>query len=529
MFRARGLIAFASVVSAALVAPLLLPTAASAAVSDLTVTPQLVVGGFVSPIAVTDDGTGRWFVGEQRGTVRMVVGGVVQPGNFMDVQSVVKDGGEQGLLSIAFSPNFQTDHRLYYTYTDNNDDVVLATVTALTASSTSVNSATVHNLITVSHPQTNHNGGSIFFGTNGLMFVSMGDGGGGGDPNNVAGNLSNPLGKLLRIDVSGTCPNTSPWYCVPAGNPYNDGDGVAETTDLIYASGLRNPWKTSIDRSTGQIWIGDVGQGAFEEIDVFPQTTAGLDFGWSCKEGNQFTGYTPDRCGSRTLTAPVAVLSHDAGPLQSFAFIGGYVYRGSDYPDMQGVYLSGDYVTGGLFAYGNGTLARVGSLTHLSSFGETASGELLAVSLDGGLYRIAGTAPGAGTGDSSVGPGAGSSTVGSSDGNSSSAAGSGSSSGAPSTATSLPAQTPARHCVRVPKRLKTATQIKVTKAHCRTASGSRIKTKLTAKPRGSARLLRTSSGVFLVAQSKHFSVTITWTAPASAGRSAFVTSKTLSR
>ena len=326
---------------------------------------RLVADGLDSPlgIASTPSEPDRLYIVEQPGLVRVVEDGKLLPQPFLDVEDQVVSGGEQGLLSLAFDPEYESTRLFYVDYTDTNGDTRVVEYEA-------GDSATVkrRELLFVDQPYANHNGGQLAFGPDGRLYVGMGDGGSGGDPENRAQNLDEKLGKLLSLDV--------------------DPD-VREKDWTIEGYGLRNPWRFSFDRETGDLWIGDVGQGSWEEIDYTPSGSPGLEnYGWNVYEGTHvFEDKDPNPAGH--LVMPVYEYSHDEG----CSVTGGYVYRGERVPSAAGRYFFGDFCSGTVWSFVlEGDKARdvqkAGRIDQLSSFGEDAAGELYAVSLDGKLYEL---------------------------------------------------------------------------------------------------------------------------------------------
>ena len=361
---------------------------APAPVSRLRVVPSLVLSELVSPVLVRSaaDGTSRLFVVEQAGRVRSVVGRKVT-GTFLDIRSIVASGGERGLLGLAFAPDFATSHLLWVTYTRADGALVLARFTAPSATAGAVLASSRRTVLVVPHPGAeNHNGGDIAFGPDGYLYLGTGDGGGGGDPAGNGQNLHYLLGKMLRIDVR--C--SGHLYCVPATNPY-----IASATARheIWMSGLRNPWRWSFDTNGAQ-WIGDVGQDAYEEVDLIPAGTgARRNLGWSCREGKHI--FNASRCKPGVAyTSPVVELCHpDSVPgcpsaRAAEALIGGYVYRGATFPAAEGTYVLGDYVTGRVWPLRSGVLGVPTPLSGVSGFGLQDDRELYAVTLSGQLYRL---------------------------------------------------------------------------------------------------------------------------------------------
>ncbi len=326
-----------------------------------------VVNGFDAPVDVTSapgDPTTLYVV-EQPGVIKIVKNGSVT-GTFLDIRSRVKSGGEQGLLSIAFHPQYATNHRFYVDYTDTRGDT---RVVEFRSSNGVGQPATARQLLFVDQPYDNHNGGQLEFDRHGYLYVGMGDGGSGGDPENRSQNLKSRLGKLLRI------------------NPTRAG-----STWQIVAFGLRNPWRFTFDRKTGNLWIGDVGQGDWEEVDYRSAARVGrlANYGWPRYEGKSVYDGNKPLTRKGDMISPVVVYSHSDG----CSITGGYVYRGTAVPAAAGRYFYGDYCSGTIWSFkaGNGRLSapRVeGKIDGLSSFGEDGNGELYAVSVNNGsLYKL---------------------------------------------------------------------------------------------------------------------------------------------
>jgi glucose/arabinose dehydrogenase len=285
--------------------------------------------------------------------VTAIRGGQVDPTPVLDLTGQVSTGGEQGLLGLVFAPD---GSHLYVNYTDTAGDTHIV---EYAMSGGVANPATRHEIFFVKQPFANHNGGNLVFGPDGLLWVGLGDGGSGGDPNNNAQNPATPLGKMLRMDA--------------ATGQYS-----------IWAMGLRNPWRYSFDRATGSLWIGDVGQDMWEEVDFAAGVQpGGLNFGWSRFEGNHL--YNASRSAPGAVP-PVYEYSHGGGVC---AVTGGYVYRGTRIANMNGVYLFADFCVGHVMGMVNGQVRDLGMVApNLASFGEDLSGELYALSLSGGVYRI---------------------------------------------------------------------------------------------------------------------------------------------
>ncbi len=341
---------------------------------------RLVADGFEQPVYLTHagDGSGRLFVVERAGKVRVIQNGAVQPNPFLDITGPVQSKGqEQGLLSLAFHPNFPQDRRVYVDYTNNKGDTVIARYQT-TPDLRAIDPATGQILLTIAQPYPNHNGGGLLFGPDGYLYIGTGDGGLANDPHENAQNPAALLGKMLRISVDFGEP-----YTVPADNPFvNDPAFRPE----VWALGLRNPWRFSFDRLTGDMFIADVGQNKYEEINFEAAgSPGGLNFGWDVMEG--FHCFQADTCRQDGLTLPVAEYDHSLG----CSVTGGYVYRGAGVPALQGVYLYADYCSGRVWALRSGEKEPVQVLEsglNVSSFGEDEAGELYLIDLKGGIYQV---------------------------------------------------------------------------------------------------------------------------------------------
>jgi glucose/arabinose dehydrogenase len=352
-----------------------------------------VASGLSNPVFITDagDGSGRLFIVEQVGRIRILKAGKLLATPFLDIRSLVASGGERGLLSVAFHPQFKENGAFVvnYTRTSSNPalagDTVIARYTANSPTADVANRNSGQTLLTITQPQANHNGGLVMFGPDGFLYVGMGDGGAGGDvgighaPEGNGQSLTTLLGKMLRIQVGPTGP-----YTVPAGNP-SLGTGARRE---IWAYGLRNPWRFSFDRATKDLYIADVGQNAYEEIDFQPAAAkGGTNYGWPVWEGNHRFRLGAARSAD---TKPIAEYSHAGG---ACSVTGGYVYRGARIPALSGFYIFGDYCNGRLW-----TLVRFGGAWRLSalrdtsysisSFGEDEAGELYLVDHNGSVYRF---------------------------------------------------------------------------------------------------------------------------------------------
>ena len=280
-----------------------------------------VINGLANPVAITHagDGSGRLFITEQGGRILIYDGSGVLPVPFLDVSALLLTSGERGLLSVAFHPNYASNGYFYVNYTNTGGHTVIARYT-VSNDPNLADPASALTVLTIVQPYPNHNGGQLQFGPDGFLYIGMGDGGSGGDPNNYAQDPDSLLGKMLRIAVDGDVP-----YSVPLDNPFVSDEQVR---DEIWALGLRNPWRFSFDRSTGDLFIGDVGQRDWEEIDYQPvSSTGGENYGWRLMEGNNC--FNPStNCNDGSLTLPVLEYGHDLG----CSVTGGYRYRGKDKP-----------------------------------------------------------------------------------------------------------------------------------------------------------------------------------------------------
>lgn len=348
--------------------------------------PEAIPGG---PLAITHagDGSGRVFVAAKDGRVWILRDGVRSADPFLDIADLVSDGGEQGLLGLAFHPDFPADPRVFVDYTDRGGDTVVAWFRVPSADADAVDPGSRTVVTEIEQPFANHNGGAIAFGPDGYLYVALGDGGGAGDPADRARRLDTLLGKILRLDVDAD--PLSPGYAIPDGNPFG---GVARARPEIWLSGLRNPWRMAFDRATGDLWFGDVGQGDWEEVDVARAGVGGLDFGWDRMEGSHC--YEPARDCDRTgLVLPVTEYGHPEG----CTIIGGVVYRGLEFPILRGGYLFADYCSGRMWAVaavddGPVEPVRVGTAgPGVVAFGEDEQGEVLVANLDGTLSRVTAT------------------------------------------------------------------------------------------------------------------------------------------
>ena len=345
---------------------------------------EQLAGGLDSPVFATHagDGSGRLFVVEKPGRIVVLGPDGQSQGVFLDLRDRVgSSSSEQGLLGLAFHPQFVDTGRLFVYYTDKNGDTVISRFQANDERSAADPASEVV-LLTQEQPASNHNGGMLAFGPDNMLYAGLGDGGRAGDPWGNGQSLDTLLGKLLRIDVDGDQP-----VAVPADNPFAGQEGAKGE---IWAYGLRNPWRFSFDRATGDLWIGDVGQNQWEEIDYQPAASVGGEnYGWDLMEGTHC--YDADTCDQSGLVLPVAEYAHgDNG----CSVTGGYVYRGTAEPSLQGAYFYGDYCSGRIWGLARDASGEwqsnelLDTALQISSFGETEDGEVLVVDLDGTLYRL---------------------------------------------------------------------------------------------------------------------------------------------
>ncbi len=352
---------------------------AAPAGGHLTLTP--VASGLESPLYLTaPSGDPRLFIVEQPGRIRIVKDGRLLPVPFLDITARVGGGGERGLLSVAFHPDFRTNGRFYVDYTDRRGDTRVERYTVRPGTDVA-DTGSASLVLGVDQPFANHNGGLVMFGPDGMLYVGMGDGGSAGDPFGNGQKRTTLLGKLLRIDVDRDAP-----YAIPPGNPFVGRTGARPE---IWATGLRNPWRFAFDRAAGLLYIADVGQGSWEEVDVTPATQGGLNYGWRSMEGAHcFLLFLCHRSG---FVLPVLEYDHTQG----CSIIGGYVYHGARIPWVAGHYFYSDYCTGFLrsFRFVNGAVTdrrtwAVPPIGAVLSFGEDAVGELYLLSSNGTVYRV---------------------------------------------------------------------------------------------------------------------------------------------
>lgn len=345
---------------------------------------QSVASGLSNPVALTHagDGSGRLFFTLQEGLILIFDGARILPTPFLDIRSQVSCCGEQGLLSVAFQPDYASNGFFFVNYTNRAGHTIIARY-QVSEDPNIANFRSRRTVLKVHQPFPNHNGGQLQFGPDGYLYIGLGDGGSGGDPGNRAQKPKSLLGKMLRVDV-----NRRSRYAIPPSNPFVGGRGVRRE---IWASGLRNPWRFSFDRFTGDLYIADVGQNAWEEVNYQPSAgQGGENYGWRLMEGNHCFNPASD-CDDGTLVPPIVEYDHTLG----CSVTGGYVYRGSLVPALFGTYLFGDFCTGVIwgtrFDQATGWTTTVLHDTNftISTFGEDQEGELYVADYGTGtIYRI---------------------------------------------------------------------------------------------------------------------------------------------
>jgi glucose/arabinose dehydrogenase len=354
----------------------------------LTASLQSVASGFSSPLGIEHAGDSRLFVVQQGGQIRILSGGAVLSTPFLDISTLISTGGELGLLGLAFHPNYAANGYFYVNYTRQGDGAtVIARYQRSGGNPNVADPASAATLLTVAQPFANHNGGQLRFGPDGYLYIGLGDGGSANDPGNRAQDLSTLLGKMLRIDVDGGTP-----YAVPATNPFVN-DGNPGTLPEIWAYGLRNPWRFSFDRLTGDLFIADVGQGAREEINLQAAGTgAGANYGWRVMEGSGCTGLGGGpACFDASLTLPILEYDHSLG----CSVTGGPRYRAAANPALAGYLVYGDFCSGRIWGStrsANGVWSTAQLLLsgfNISTFGEDAGGEIYVAAYNTGvIYRL---------------------------------------------------------------------------------------------------------------------------------------------
>ena len=347
---------------------------------------DFVVGGLTAPVVVTHAGDERLFVVEQPGIIRIVNNGVLLGTPFLDINDRVAYGGEMGLLGLVFAPDYATSGAFYVNYTFSDGTSLYTRIARYRVSANpNIASRTEETVLLIQQDATNHNGGDMHFGPDDYLYIGMGDGGNQGDPLGHAQDGASLKGKILRIDVSGQTT-----YAIPPDNPYVNDPNVL---DEIWASGLRNPWRWSFDSVTGAMWIGDVGQSSWEEVNYVPFPSGGRNYGWNCFEGTHVYAQAGPACaGGIDHTPPIHEYSHAVG----HAVTGGFVYRGTEYPRMGGYYFFADFSFSKLWSLNwtgiSWNLTEYSpSIVNPSSFGVGVHGELYLLSHNGSLFEISET------------------------------------------------------------------------------------------------------------------------------------------
>ena len=341
-----------------------------------------VASGFNSPLNIQHAQDERLFIVEQSGRIKILnPDGSVASTPFLNLSGSISSGGERGLLGLAFHPNYADNGYFFVNYTNPNGNTQISRFSVDPLNPNMADPASELGFLTIVQPYANHNGGCIAFGPDGYLYIGMGDGGSGGDPQNYAQNTNSLLGKLLRIDIDNPSGNLN--YSIPADNPYF---GSTTEAQEIWAYGLRNPWKFSFDRDTGDLWIADVGQNAYEEINKVSSTEAEVNYGWRCYEGDQ--NYNTSNCADpSTMEFPIAVYPHSVGS----SITGGYVYRGPENSTLEGLYLFADFVSGylGVLDPADGSVVFEQNLSqNWASFGEGIDGSLYVTAFNGVVYKI---------------------------------------------------------------------------------------------------------------------------------------------
>jgi uncharacterized protein (TIGR03437 family) len=353
---------------------------AARAQAGLAIQLEPLLSGLSSPVYVTHarDGSRRLFIVEQPGQIKVLQPGSNSPTVFLNLAAKLVAGGERGLLGLAFHPQFKTNRRFFVNYTRQSDGATVIAEYRASASDPHTADTAETVLLTIAQPFANHNGGMIEFGPDGLLYIGLGDGGSGNDPGNRAQNTQDLLGKMLRINVDQ--PNGAIPYSSPPTNPFF---GADPGRDEIYAVGLRNPWRFSFDRVTGELYAGDVGQTQREEVSLI---RLGGNYGWRVLEGTRCTGLGPAACTAPGFTPPIVEYDHSGGRC---SVTGGYVYRGARGSLPVGAYVYGDYCSGEIFLWNNNTQTLLlDTSINIASFGEDETGEIYVVGLSGTVHRI---------------------------------------------------------------------------------------------------------------------------------------------
>lgn len=354
---------------------------------------ELIASSFNRPVSIKHAGDDRLFIVEQDGLIKIINGdGTVQSAPFLDIDSrVINTGNERGLLGLAFHPSYATNGYFFVNYINNSGNTVVSRFTRDATNASVADPNSEFEILSFDQPYSNHNGGDLAFGTDGFLYISTGDGGAGGDPDDNGQNTLNLLGNILRLDINST--TTSQNYSIPASNPFL---GDPNTRAEIFAFGLRNPWKFSFDRQNNDLWIADVGQNQYEEINKVSATDAalGLNYGWRCYEGNG--PYNSDNCSDPSeYTYPIQGYSHSGDGASKCSITGGYRYRGTNYPNFNGWYFFADICSEeiGYLIYDETAMTWSKTFEQFSgqwsAFGEDVNGEIYVSDLSSGnIYML---------------------------------------------------------------------------------------------------------------------------------------------
>lgn len=343
---------------------------------------ELFKDGFTKPLSLQHANDGRLFIVEQGGKIKIIQeNGTVNSNPFLDLSGQISNGGERGLLGLAFHPNYANNGYFYVNYTKTNGDTQISRFSVNSANPDLADLSTELPILGYAQPFANHNGGNLAFGPEGYLYISSGDGGGSGDPGNRAQDINELLGKILRIDVEN--PSNGNNYGIPANNPFAD---TPNARGEIWAYGLRNPWRFSFDLVENTIWIADVGQADIEEINREPLLEGGLNYGWRCYEGS--IPFNNQNCPPQSeITFPFAEYTHANG---NCSITGGYVYRGSNWLDFEGLYFYADYCSGLIGTVDNsGIKTEQGNFSgSWVAFGEDSNKELYIIDINGSIFKI---------------------------------------------------------------------------------------------------------------------------------------------
>ncbi|KXK14631.1 MAG: glucose/sorbosone dehydrogenase-like protein [Chloroflexi bacterium OLB14] len=370
----------------------LTPYSTQALAPNINLGLEEIISGLSSPVGIVNagDNSNRLFIVLSGGEIMVYDGSQVLATPFLDISSLTSSGGEQGLLGLAFHPNYENNGYFYVNYTrvfSGQLQTVIARYQVSGGDPNIANQGSASIIMTIDQDDSNHNGGQIEFGPDGYLYIGMGDGGGGGDPHNRSQDPISLLGKMLRIDVDSGSP-----YAIPSSNPFTSN---ASVSDEIWALGLRNPWRFSFDKLTGDLFIADVGQNQWEEVNIQPAaSTGGENYGWSCYEGNHTYNSGRDCDDYGTLTPPAIEYNHGPGESTGCSITGGYVYRGTKYPQIYGMYIYGDFCSGKIWLASKNVSVWTSELALdtsylISTFGQDENGEIYLASYgEGKIYKI---------------------------------------------------------------------------------------------------------------------------------------------